>query len=629
QPSRAFSTEGDAVFSSLEPTLGLGDRLDARYVAYHVVAHREAEAWTAAARQGGPVLLEDVSGGVEILPLHPGQPGGVAAPLWQGPLRAGSYDIVVELAASAAEAERVLDARYDPAVDLLDGGGLAAFTVAADPFLRGPFAVGRAAYSYDDFFPVLGLATDVDLRAEVRYPAVVSGEDTEVAPGRHPIFLIQHGNHCFCDTDNPRCGPENVDRYTHASCPNRTPNHLGFVDLLELLASHGIIAVSIDAYDLTGLVPAWIEERGLLILRHLELWSHLSNPTTYPAYPDPFHGRFMGHVDLSRISIAGHSRGGEAAVSAWNNSRTFSIGSVAAIAPTDILGLPAPQVPFFVIVPAADWDVSDLSGVRLYDRAGSRMAPPARSHRSGIYIYGANHNFFNAVWAEHRDDSDPNRPDYLTPQEQQRVAYAYLSAFVRMHLLGQTYYLELLRGMQRFPSISGFKIFPMHQESQHMLLEQGSGTGAAPVALNAVPVLSPSVHIGQVLRIRWDSEGALWYPLPPDRRDLRPYQALSLRVAQTNAETNPINGSQDFLVELLHHGQGQAFYVGSLGPVPPPYRFAYLTEPNNVMTTVRLPLQLFVQNAPGLSLAHIDAVRLSFRQPPQGELYVDDIECSR
>ncbi len=70
-----------------------------------------------------------------------------------------------------------------------------------------------------------------------------------------------------------------------------------------MLASHGIIAVSIDAYDLTGpncMISGWIKERGDLILKHLELWSHMNNATTYPSYTDYFSGLFTNHVDMNK-----------------------------------------------------------------------------------------------------------------------------------------------------------------------------------------------------------------------------------------------------------------------------------------------------------------------------------------
>lgn len=615
EPTRAFNDREEEIHANLDDA-GLPLPAGARYAAYHTVPHRGVREWTEAP---GGVALADVSGGAKILPMKPGVVAGAAANLWGIALTPGQYDVVVELGGAGGAG---IDGVYRPEVDLLDGGDQHAFTIAAGPYLRGAYAIGRASYSFDDYFASIGLATEVDLRAVVRYPAVAEGDDAAVAPGAFPLFVFQHGNHCFCDTDNPACLPQAVNKYTHASCPDRTQNHMGHIELLELLASHGFIAVSIDAYDLSGLVPPWITERGQLMLRHLELWSHLNDAATYGSYPDPFSGRFAGHVDMARISLSGHSRGGEGAISAFEQNTAFSIKAVSAIAPTDFLGSAVRNAPLLVIVPAADFDVSDLAGVRIYDRSSG-------SSKSGVYIYGANHNFFNSLWAEQGDESDPQRPEYLTPPEQRRIGEAYLSAFTRLHLQGRVEYLDMLRGTLRFRSIAGFKLYPMHQDQAHVSVELGDGDRALASGVSAGTLISPSVHMTRALRVDWAGEGTLSYPLPPELRDLRGYQTLALRVAQTNSPSNPVSVGQDFIVELVGGGRVQAHSVCRFGQVPVPYQLPLLLEPHNVMTTVRLPLASFVMTPSGPPLSSIDTIRLRFRQPLQGELYVDDIELAR
>jgi hypothetical protein len=72
----------------------------------------------------------------------------------------------------------------------------------------------------------------------------------------------------------------------------------------------------------------------------------------------------VAHVDLSKISVSGHSRGGEASVGAYmRNMGVFNIGSVSSIAPVDGVGHVLPNVSYFVILPAADGDVADLGGL--------------------------------------------------------------------------------------------------------------------------------------------------------------------------------------------------------------------------------------------------------------------------
>ena len=80
-----------------------------------------------------------------------------------------------------------------------------------------------------------------------------------------------------------------------------------------------------------------------MILKHLELWSHMNDPATYKSYPDVLNGLFADRVDMTKISLSGHSRGGEASVSAYIQNRDrappdkFKIVAVSSIAPTDAL----------------------------------------------------------------------------------------------------------------------------------------------------------------------------------------------------------------------------------------------------------------------------------------------------
>src|SRR5216683_1249777 len=446
----SFAETNDPVWGAVDPTYIPVNHPGGSYAAYYVVQHRDVAGWNP--QMGGATNLVDVSGGIEVHPVKSWCVNGTDVIIWQPPLNPGNYDVVVDFGQNPAATPQqyVTDMNYDANVDFLDGADQIGFVAATDPYDPGLIPIGQDSYSQDDFFPMLGTATNVDLRAVVRYPATAAGQGTPVAAGQHPIFIIEHGNHFHCGVgkDGRTTAQEYADvvhgivtwaqflawQYDHVSCPNRTKNHEGYMHLLDALASNGIIAVSIDAYDLTGIgVPGWIQERGTLLLKHLELWSHMNNPQTFGTYPDFFNGRFANHVDLSKISVSGHSRGGEASVAAYILNTSFTIGSVSSIAPVDFLAYVLPDEPYFVILPAADGDVYDLSGTRIYDRAGSGLQPPDSTLKSGIDVYGASHNFFNTVWAADFDDGDPNRPDYIPAADQQKLGEAYLAAYARIH----------------------------------------------------------------------------------------------------------------------------------------------------------------------------------------------------
>lgn len=643
----AFAETADPVWGAVDPTYVPAGHPGGTYAAYYVVAHKDAAQWLA------DNTLTDVSAGIEIHPVKAGCVNGTDVIIWNAPMALGDYDVVVEFGSVPAATAAAFsgDGQFDPAVDFLDGAVQVGFQVARDPWAMGAIPVGRDDYSQDDFFPTLGGAMNVDLRATVRYPAVAPGLATQPTPGPHPLFLIQHGNHSMCSvlTDGTpwyqglaaaiagtiTWAEFNSKQHSHASCPQKHPNHLGYTRLLEALASRGVIAVSIDAYDLTGPVPGWITERGELILRHVELWSRMNDPAQFTTYPDPFGGRFQGRLDLTRIGISGHSRGGEAPVAAYmlNAARPvpFAIGSVSSIAPVDFQGHVLPSVPYFVILPAADCDVSNLGGQAIWDRAGSGVGDATT--KSASYVHGANHNWFNSVWAADWDDCNgsPPRPDQVPAAAQQRIGESLLAAFHLSHLRGMTVYEEALRGRLVFPSTAGYKVYATRHETDHAKLLPG-GVPASLTAAGGATLASatnPSPHQTLATRVGWGAAGAtVSYAVPAGQRDASGFEVLSFRVAQTTSAANPAATNQDFQVELVGGGVTRATYAGQFDVIPPRYLHPFGLS-HTVMTTVRVPLHSYIMNNSGLTLNDVDTIRFRFFTPGTGEVYVDDVEFSR
>ncbi len=325
----SFADTNDPVWGAVDPTYVPMGHMGGTWAAYYVVNHRTVAQWDP--MMGGATNLVDVSGGYEVHPVKSGCVNGTDVVIWNPPLTLGQYDVVVDFGSTVANtaADYMTDANYNSTVDFLDGANQIGFVVAPDPYAMGTHPIGEDSYSVDDFFPVLGSRQNVDLRAVVRYPATMAGVSQPVEAGLHPLFVIEHGNHASCREANFDCFPMPGGPYDvlHTGCPTRVPNHMGYMGLLNRLASQGIIAVSIDAYDLTGCVPQLNAERSDLILKHLELWSHMHDHATFGTYPDLLGNRFVGHVDLSKISVSGHSRGGESSVGAFmRNMGVFNIG---------------------------------------------------------------------------------------------------------------------------------------------------------------------------------------------------------------------------------------------------------------------------------------------------------------
>ena len=199
--------------------------------------------------------------------------------------------------------------------------------------------------------------------------------------GPFPLVLIVHGNHNMYEYSDPGYG------------------YLG-----ELLASRGFILVSVDENFINGRIRQENDARAWLLLEHLEVWQRWSHGEAAAAQ-----NPFAGKVDMSRIGLIGHSRGGEAvAVAAAFNTLPyypddatvafdygFDIGAVIAIAP--IMGQYRPggrdndlrDVNYFVIHGANDGDVSSFAGAGQYEHVS--FSGDVYRFKSSLYVMGANH----------------------------------------------------------------------------------------------------------------------------------------------------------------------------------------------------------------------------------------------
>jgi hypothetical protein len=299
----------------------------------------------------------------------------------------------------------------------------------------GPFDVIRDSYDFGDrAFQPAGLGGKVELRAVVHYP-------TDLTAGPYPLVLFLHGNHSSCFRGE-RAG------YTWP-CRNGwepIPNHEGYDYLGSRLASWGYIVVSVsgNGVNVLGNIvdDTGMRQRGLLLEKHLDLWNGW---TTVGG--DPFGDLFLGAVDMDRIGVMGHSRGGEGAV--WNvivdrrRADPYGIDAVLPLAPVDFTRETVNEVHLGVILPFCDGDVSDLQGIHFFDDA-RYLVPGDASAKSTVVAYGANHNFFNTVWSPSSgvpgafDDGWCRGLVRLGERQQRRVGIAYIVSFFRRFVGGET-----------------------------------------------------------------------------------------------------------------------------------------------------------------------------------------------
>jgi hypothetical protein len=272
--------------------------------------------------------------------------------------------------------------------------------VTGNPAWLNLFPVGHSEYT--DGGAIKGTAY---------YPAEDDGKDqpfhkrlTKV--GRSPIVFMAHGNHC----------------------PASDPSHLGYDYFQADLAKMGIIAVSVDCNALNcgaGDGVQNIEARADLIIDSIKHFQSLDGDLT---------SLFFQRIDFKRVGLMGHSRGGDAVVTAASviNLSGVTIRGVLALAPTNFrfwFGLSTIQpkaYAYMTILPAGDGDVVDNNGAQFYDQA---IPEP---YKSQLYVHFANHNFFNRQWLF----DDGMGPPVVSRADHERILTAYGCAFYRNVLLG-------------------------------------------------------------------------------------------------------------------------------------------------------------------------------------------------
>ncbi|MCA0374591.1 MAG: hypothetical protein LCH84_02910 [Gemmatimonadetes bacterium] len=253
-------------------------------------------------------------------------------------------------------------------------------------------------------------------------------------PGPFPLVLVVHGNHNPQDYSDP-----------------------GYDYLGELLASRGFILASVDENFINGL-SGENDGRAWMMLKHLEAWKKFNDSTAGP---------LSRKVDMEKIVVMGHSRGGEAAAhtATFNRLRyfpddfkqrfnfNFAIKGVVAIAPVDgqytpaSVLMPLENVNYLLIHGSHDGDVSTFNGLRQYQRL--RFTDGQPHFKSAIFMYRANHGQWNTVW--NNKDNGPRSGRSLdlrtlVPVEQQRqMGKLVISAFLEATLHGKTEYLPLFR----------------------------------------------------------------------------------------------------------------------------------------------------------------------------------------
>ncbi|MCP4380878.1 MAG: hypothetical protein GY798_05560 [Hyphomicrobiales bacterium] len=291
--------------------------------------------------------------------------------------------------------------------------------VGRDPSDHNIFPVGHQEY------------LDGDVHGSVYYPAQDDGASTPfnerlAESGRVPIVFLVHGRHSPAD-----------------------PSYLGYEYLQRELARAGIIAASVDQNALNGDAHGVgnIEHRADLAIEHIVHFQNLD-----AAAGDTFSNR----IDFDRVSLMGHSRGGDAVITVPTVIALAGvrIRSVLALAPTNArhgAGLDTNRPTghaFMTLLPAGDGDVRRLNGAQFYDQATD--VP----YKSQVHVENTNHNFFNREWLFDDGVGGP----MLSRYEHERVLSSYAMPLYRESLLGHSGMIDYLSNHRRPASARSDKV---------------------------------------------------------------------------------------------------------------------------------------------------------------------------
>jgi hypothetical protein len=666
------------VWAAVDPTDVPAIHSGGNYAAYYVVEHHPDSYW-----DGPAPALVDVSGGIEIQRVKYWCINASRRLVWPGATQADPikpYDLIVDFGSTPAmdAASFVQDDVYNKGTDFIDGyNSDAGFWVFEDPSSNGPFPVGQVELNdpngisgITDPTGMTGPTQNVILAwARIMYPATAAGTGTPVSGilPNYPVALFLHGRHWNCDNDGS--GPGQSGGYSF-SCPvaNRIPSHEGYNYIMERLASQGVFCISISAHDIQPGLGIWdYDARGRLILKFLDKLKDWNVNGT-----DPFAGIFNGKLDMTRIALSGHSRGGEGVVAAQEINLTWptphSILAVNAIAPTDqnAVSYLMTEAPYFLLIGARDGDVSSMQGFRTYDR-GFPEGAPVRHPKMVAWVYQANHNYFNTIWTDAAALGSPNPwagseddavgfVPVMPAASQRQVALTTVAAFFRQHLQGIEPYREIFTGRLEPAAMLNNLTFWTYQDDERKAVDDFeqmpldaninrlSGAVTAPGftlfeerLLNngssdypAGPLKDTQFYHDTLgLKLAWAAPQTYTTLIPAPHRDVSMFTHLTLRVAKKVTGAQVVGPPLNLFVNIEDGAGNKALWdlrTDQFDVIPHPFEGSEIAN-QALMNGVRIPLRNFTMNNSGVDLT--DIVKITVRTEGTGEIGIDDIEFGK
>ena len=504
----------------------------------------------------------------------------------------------------------------------------------------------------------------------VRLNGVIAAPTGE---GPYPVVVILHGTHPGCPVDEM-----GVDRWP-CDPADEQANYSGFAYLVSELAARGYVALApnINAENTFGFgEPVSGERLAQLLDLHLNA---LKDAAT--GGENAFGVALSGVADVGRLTLIGHSRGGEMAnyltrqygLGTAEGAAEHGYGPVAGlllVAPAHILqGSTGADVPLAVILSACDGDVIGQDGQVFYEAVRFQTD---HTWATTVLLEGANHNGFNTILGgdmiAHTGRSGCQSP--LAPEEQRQFLVDYAADFLtalfgaqdeataakaRLGLdLAQPAPAELFGRAARINSLPAsadqLRLFAPGNEIELTTHLQGGATVAEGATLFFCPpgytveaelaacrrpnFVNPANPVMAI--ISWSGLAEVRFEMPTGQGEMGSYTTLTLRAAlDPLSELNPADTAQSFSVRLTDgHGATASVVVG---PDEPALQYVSgeftadetftpgLLDAIVQPTTVRVPLASFA----GIDLNDVAEVALVFDQTTSGTLFIADVAVDR
>ncbi len=490
--------------------------------------------------------------------------------------------------------------------------------------------------------PGIGFATS--LYGVVRHPADLAG-------GPYPLVLFMHGNHGNCrpgDGSEDDCQTRTQHACTRAGFTT-TPNAEGYVYLMESLAAQGFVTASVSANAL-NCRDDYIPERVQLLVEHVRRWAAWATTGTAP----PFMDRFRGSIDLARVALVGHSRGGEAVAGAPAAMRAtpvpgVTLASVFAIGPTDYHDYAPSGVPYAVLLPGCDADVSTLEGLLAYDRG---LDPTDRNERAQVLYVGANHNFFNSEW---RFDDNAFRAvcdsgtlvgapaqrgmleivlaDWLRGTASADALPAYVRADSGTPALVDRWSGRAIDLRWSYSAADRREVDDFDDPSAPTVNALGGMNSWSDfiASIDCTGTCSRSFpHVTRAARIAWrDTTAIARFGAGAGGLDTSAYTHVSVRFASRLATINMGVVDHEILFRLIDDaGTDVTIPLSSVGRIPNGYPSR---QPREILSTVRVPIALLRAMDPTLDTTRIAAIELEVPAPggnTSGSVWIADLDLA-